>query len=53
MMMAGAAAVQVGSAVYDNVNIFSGITSGLSTYLEANDNSLEDITGLAHRKVGL
>ncbi len=52
MMMAGASAVQVGSAVYDNVNIFSEITSGLSAYLKANDYCLHDITGLAHRKVG-
>jgi dihydroorotate dehydrogenase (NAD+) catalytic subunit len=53
MMMAGASAVQVGSAVYDNVNIFSEIINGLSAYLEANDYCLHDITGLAHRKVGL
>ncbi len=51
MMMAGASAVQVGSAVYDNVNIFSEITSGLSAYLKTNDYCLDDITGLAHRKV--
>ena len=51
MMMAGASAVQVGSAVYDNVNIFSEITSGLSAYLKANNHSLDDIIGLAHRKV--
>jgi len=49
--MAGASAVHVGSAVYDNVNIFSEIASGLSVYLEANDYCLKDITGLAHRKV--
>jgi len=53
MMMAGASAIQVGSAVYDNVNIFSEITNGLSAYLEANDYCWYDITGLAHRKVGL
>ena len=53
MMMAGASAVQVGSAVYDNVNIFSEITTGLSAFLKANDYCLHDITGLAHRKVGL
>jgi len=53
MMMAGASAVQVGSAVYDNINIFSEITSGLSAYLKANDYCPDDITGLAHRKVGL
>jgi len=51
MMMAGASAVQVGSAVYDNVNIFSEITSGLSAYMKANDHCLDDIIGLAHRKV--
>ncbi|HIH87326.1 MAG TPA: dihydroorotate dehydrogenase [Methanosarcinales archaeon] len=53
MMMAGASAVQVGSAVYDNVNIFSEITSGLSAYLKSSEYGPDDITGLAHRKVGL
>ncbi|TFH40155.1 MAG: dihydroorotate dehydrogenase, partial [ANME-2 cluster archaeon] len=33
IMMAGASAVQIGSAVYDDVNIFNKICTGLSGYL--------------------
>lgn len=53
MMMAGASAVQIGSAVYDNVNIFDEVNSGLAGYLEAHNCGLDDIVGLAHRKVEL
>lgn len=49
MMMAGASAVQIGSAVYDNINIFSEICKGLSGYL--GERALRDIVGLAHRMV--
>lgn len=53
MMMAGARAVQIGSAVYDSINVFNEVTDGLTRYLADNNIVLEDIIGLAHRKVGL
>ena len=51
MMMAGASAVQIGSAVYDDVNIFNKICNGLSGYLSDKNYTLHDIIGLAHRRV--
>ncbi|MDW7775517.1 MAG: dihydroorotate dehydrogenase [Methanosarcinales archaeon] len=52
MMMAGACAVQIGSAVYDSINIFNEVTAGLARYLADNSMELDDIIGMAHRKVG-
>jgi dihydroorotate dehydrogenase (NAD+) catalytic subunit len=51
IMMAGASAVQIGSAVYDDVNIFNKICTGLSGYLSDKNYTLHDIIGLAHRRV--
>jgi len=51
MMMAGASAVQIGSAVYDDINIFNKICTGLSGYLSDKNYTLHDIIGLAHRRV--
>ncbi len=53
MMMAGARAVQIGSAVYDSINVFDDVTAGLARYLASHSMVLDDIIGLAHRKVGL
>lgn len=50
MMMAGASGVQIGSAVYDKLNIFSEICRGLSEHLSAADYSLQEMIGLAHRR---
>ena len=50
IMMAGASAVQIGSAVYDDVNIFNKICTGLSGYLSDKNYTLHDIIGLAHRR---
>jgi len=51
MMMAGASAVQVGTAVmYRGVEVFSEITSGISKFLVENDyKSVGDIVGIAHK----
>jgi len=51
MMMAGASAVQIGSAVYDDINIFNKICTGLSGYLSDKNYTLHDIIGLAHRRL--
>jgi dihydroorotate dehydrogenase (NAD+) catalytic subunit len=47
-IMAGARAVQVGSAVGDNINIFSDISSGLETFLAEKEWTLDDIYGMVH-----
>ncbi|MCK4929084.1 MAG: dihydroorotate dehydrogenase [Methanosarcinales archaeon] len=53
MMMAGARAVQIGSAVYDSIDVFKEMSAGLAQFLADNSMELDDIIGLAHRKVGL
>jgi dihydroorotate dehydrogenase (NAD+) catalytic subunit len=45
MMMAGASAVEIGSAVYDNINVFSDIFEDL---YDANGISAAEIIGCAH-----
>lgn len=47
-IMAGAAAVQIGSAVYEDINIFKSISEGLSNYLDAHDMTLQDLLGSSH-----
>jgi dihydroorotate dehydrogenase (NAD+) catalytic subunit len=47
-IMAGARAVQVGSAVGDNINIFSDISSGLEKFLAKKEWTLDDIYGMVH-----
>ncbi len=51
MMMAGASAVQVGTAVmYRGVEVFREITSGVSKFLSDNGyHSVKEITGIAHK----
>jgi dihydroorotate dehydrogenase (NAD+) catalytic subunit len=52
MIMAGAAAVQVGSAVYDRLDIFSEIGKGIEAFLKRKGYSdIKKITGLAHEMV--
>jgi dihydroorotate dehydrogenase (NAD+) catalytic subunit len=52
MMMAGASAVQVGSAVYDRIDIFSEIGSGIEAFLKRKGYSdIKKIIGLAHEMV--
>jgi len=48
-MLAGACAVQIGSAVNEDVEVFSHIASGLEGYLQEEGKRLEDLVGLSHR----
>jgi dihydroorotate dehydrogenase (NAD+) catalytic subunit len=48
-MMAGAQAVEIGSAVGNNINIFNDISSCMESFLEEREWTLEDIHGMAHR----
>jgi dihydroorotate dehydrogenase (NAD+) catalytic subunit len=47
-IMAGATAVQMGSAVYKNIEIFKEISSGISAYLDKKETTLNGIMGIAH-----
>ena len=50
MIMAGASAVQVGSAVSQSLDVFNSISSGIEEYLSSNGYSgIDDIIGLAHK----
>lgn len=49
--LAGASAVQIGTAVADDIEVFQSITKGVENYLrKKNARSVKDIVGLAHRK---
>ena len=50
-LMAGASAVQIGSAVYyRGVSVFSEISRGLSEFLNSSEfSSVEELVGIAHR----
>jgi len=51
MIMAGASAVQIGSAVYEGTNVFSNISEGINRFLkEYGYANIEDITGIAHER---
>jgi len=47
--MAGAQAIQIGSAVARDISIFKEISGGISTYLNEKNFNLHDIIGIAHR----
>ncbi len=47
-IMAGAKAVQVGSAVGNNINIFNDISSCMEAFLQEKEWTLDDIYGMAH-----
>lgn len=52
MIMAGASAVQVGSAVFDGTGVFGSIAEGIDNYLDENGHAgIEDIIGLAHEVI--
>lgn len=51
LMMAGASAVEIGSAVYDDIGVFASVSMGLSDYLDRHGLSLPDLVGMAHRMV--
>lgn len=48
--MAGARAVGIGSGIYNNLNIFNEIKSGLDVYLDEKGIKLEELVGLAHER---
>jgi dihydroorotate dehydrogenase (NAD+) catalytic subunit len=49
--LAGASAVQIGTAVADDIEVFRSLTKGVENYLrKKNARSVKDIVGLAHRK---
>ena len=50
MIMAGASAVQVGTALLRGYGIFEEITTGLSRYLERKSMTLEELCGLSRRR---
>jgi dihydroorotate dehydrogenase (NAD+) catalytic subunit len=49
--LAGASAVQIGTAVADDIEIFQSVTKGVENYLRKKHlGSVKDLVGLAHRK---
>ncbi len=48
LIMAGARAVQIGSAIAHDLTVFERVSLGINEYLERNSANLEDIVGLAH-----
>jgi len=50
LIMAGACAVQVGTALQRGYEVFKEITEGLSGYLERKGKTLEELRGLAGRR---
>lgn len=50
MIMAGASAVQVGTALVNGYGVFEEIKTGLSLYLERKSLTLEELCGLAGRR---
>jgi dihydroorotate dehydrogenase (NAD+) catalytic subunit len=49
MMMAGACAVEIGSAVHEDPGVFAAATLGISDYLDRKGLQLKDIVGMSHR----
>jgi dihydroorotate dehydrogenase (NAD+) catalytic subunit len=50
-LMAGAAAFEIGSAVYEDIGIFAAVSMGLSDYLDRKNMKLKDLIGMSHRVV--
>lgn len=48
-IMAGAQAVEIGSAIGNNINIFNVISSGMEVFLKQKEWTLKDIYGMAHQ----
>jgi dihydroorotate oxidase B, catalytic subunit (EC 1.3.3.1) len=52
MMMAGATAVQIGSAVYEGLQVFSSIATGIEMFIaERGYKDVTDVIGLAHERI--
>jgi len=50
-MMAGACAVEIGSAVYDDIGTFASVSMGISDYLDRKKMKITDIIGMSHKVV--
>ena len=50
MMMAGASAVQIGSAVYENGRIFENVWAGAQAFMKEYGYAFDELIGMAHRK---
>jgi dihydroorotate dehydrogenase (NAD+) catalytic subunit len=50
LIMAGAQAIQLGSAVARDISIFKEVSGGISAYLTEKNFNLHDIIGIAHRR---
>jgi dihydroorotate dehydrogenase (NAD+) catalytic subunit len=50
-MMAGASAVEIGSAVYEDLEVFASVSMGISDYLGRKKLKLKDLIGMSHRVV--
>jgi dihydroorotate dehydrogenase (NAD+) catalytic subunit len=50
IMMAGASAVQVGSAVCGGIQIFAEIADGIGDYCQVHGHEVPDICGIAHER---
>lgn len=50
MMMAGASAVQIGSAIYENEKIFADVWSGAQQFMKENGYAFDELIGMAHRR---
>jgi dihydroorotate dehydrogenase (NAD+) catalytic subunit len=48
-IMAGARAVQIGSAVGNNINIFNDVSSCMESFMEEKEWTLDDLYGTAHK----
>jgi dihydroorotate dehydrogenase (NAD+) catalytic subunit len=52
MMMAGATAVQIGSAVHEGLQVFSSIATGIEMFIaERGYKDVTDVIGLAHERI--
>ena len=52
MMMAGASAVQIGSAVHEGLNVFNSIARGIEEFVSKREYSdITDIIGIAHERL--
>jgi dihydroorotate dehydrogenase (NAD+) catalytic subunit len=50
LIMAGAHAIQIGSAVAKDISIFKKVSDGINAYLSERNFELRDIIGIAHRQ---
>ena len=50
LIMAGAQAIQLGSAVARDISVFKEVSDGISAYLTEKNFNLHDIIGIAHKR---